>query len=100
MKLLAWGIYWAAAAGLGTARLLLPLFSDRAVGRLLRLAERMVYIATGATEVAASVAEVAEVFESGPPFSASVRKILAGMETDIVASILVNRIKPTPYGAA
>jgi hypothetical protein len=58
----------------------------------------MVYIAAGETNIAASLAEVADVFETGPPFSTSVRKIIANMETDIVGSILVNQIKPSPYG--
>jgi hypothetical protein len=98
MKLFEQGIYWSAAAGIRMTRFLLPLLSDRAVGRLLRLAERMVYIAAGETDLAASIAEGADVFESGPPFSTSVRKILAGMETDIAGSILVNQIKPSPYG--
>ena len=100
MKMPEWLIYRATAAGIRAARLIMPLVSDRAIGRLLRIAEKLVYLLTEDRTRAASLAEVADIFESGPPMTTTVRKIVANMEIDIVANVLKCSSKPSPYGTA
>ena len=76
----------------------IPRVSDRAVGRFLRRVERLVYVVTGDRGQAAAVAEVADIFESGPPYTTRVRKLVAGMEPEIVESALKSLARPSPYG--
>jgi hypothetical protein len=101
MKLSEQAAHRVTAGGIRMVRLIIPRMSDRALARLLRVGERVVYILTGNDELTASIAEVAEIFESGPPLSSTVRKIAASMDTDaeLAASILACLRKPSPYGS-
>jgi hypothetical protein len=98
MKTPEWLIYRATAVGIRAARFILPRVSDRAIGRLLRIAEKLVYALTKDRKQTASLAEIAEIFESGPPITTTVRRIVANMEIDIVANVLKCSSKACPYG--
>ena len=81
-------------------RALLPRVSDQSLARLLRAAERIAYVLTGDRGLKASIGEVALVFELGPPYSATPRKVVASMETDadLALSAIQCLNKPSPYG--
>lgn len=100
MKIIEKALHWATLTGMLISRTLLPLVSDRTLAFLLRRVERILYIFTGDEYLTASVAEVAEIFELGPPYSSTVRKIVASMETDseLAASAIECLRKPSPYG--
>jgi hypothetical protein len=98
MKVPEWLIYRATAVGIRTARFILPRISDRTIGRLLRIAEKLVYLLTKDRKVTASLAEIAEIFESGPPMTSTIRTIVANMEIEIVANVLKCESKSHPYG--
>ncbi len=89
------------AAGILIIRFLLPRLSDKFIARLLRISERLSYAFTANEEGSASIAEVAEIFELGPPYSSTTRKIVASMETDkdLALSTLTCLSRPSPYGA-
>lgn len=78
---------------------LVPRVSDKAIGRFMRRVERLVYIITGDKSVADAVAEVADIFETGPPFTTTVRKIVDGVEPEIIVSAVKKLTRPSPYGA-
>jgi len=99
MKLLDPIIGLLARALLGFLRFIIPRVSDRAVGRFFRWVERLVYVITGDRDLTASVAELADIFETGPPFTVTARKLVAGMEPEIVESALKCLVKPSPYGS-
>jgi hypothetical protein len=46
MKMPGWLIYRATAVGIRAARLIMPMVPDRAIGRLLRIVEKIVYALT------------------------------------------------------
>ena len=89
----------ASRAGFFLLRAMVLYLPDRAMGRFLRAVERLAYAITGSREVRASVAEMADIFESGPPFTTIVRQMFREGEPEIVASGLKSLSKPSPYGA-
>jgi len=78
-------------------RALVGVLSDRSLGRIFRGLERLVYALTG--EAAVAVAEIADIFESGPPHSDRARKIVKNLEPDLIASAVKCLARPSPYGA-
>jgi hypothetical protein len=98
MKMPGWLIYRATSIGIRAARLILPRVSDRAIARLLRIAERLVYLLTGDRKQTASIAEIADIFESGPPVTSTIRTIVKNMEIEIFANVLKCGSKTQPYG--
>ena len=74
--------------------------SDRTMARLLRAVERLAYAVSGDPALKAAVAEMADIFESGPPFTTTVRKLFAPDETKTVVSAIKQLTRPSPYGAA
>jgi hypothetical protein len=98
MKVPGWLIYRATAVGIRAVRLIMPMVPDRAIGRLLRIAEKLVYMLTKDKKQTASLAEIAEIFESGPPVTTTIRTIVANMEIEIVANVLKCGSKMHPYG--
>ena len=79
----------------------IPHVSDRTLARVLRTAERVAYVLTGDRDLQASIGEVAEVFELGPPYSATTRQIAASLEKDagLALSALICLKRPSPYNA-
>jgi hypothetical protein len=98
MKIREWLIYRAAEVGIRSARFILPRVPDRVIGRLLRIAEKLVYELTKDKKHTESLAEIAEIFESGPPVTTTIRTIVANMEIEIVANVLKCGSKACPYG--
>ena len=101
MKLFEQATRRATLAGIRIIRIALPLVSDKSLALLFRSTERVIYVFAGDKELTASIAEVAEIFELGPPYSSTVRKIAASMESDadLAASVLACLRKVSPYGA-
>jgi len=87
-------------AGYPVVRFLVLHQPDWLMGKILRLVERIVYIATGDRAATAPVAEVADIFESGPPFTTTIRKLMRAKEPELVESALRCLSRPSPYGAA
>ena len=73
---------------------------DRALGKIFRAVERLVYAATGSRDIAMPVAEIADIFESGPPFTTTVRKLFKERSTEWGLSSAVCLARKSPYGAA
>ena len=90
----------AAKAGFYVVRWMALHLPDRVMGRVLRLVERVVYAVTASRELAQPVAEVADIFESGPPLTDTVRKLMRGAEVEVIESALKCLARPSPYGAA
>ncbi len=90
----------AARAGLAVFRALVLYLPDRALGKFFRAVERLAYVLTGDPDVTASVAEIAELFETGAPFTTTVRKLLKAAEPELVVSSVQGLTKESPYGAA
>jgi hypothetical protein len=101
MKLVERTARWTTGVGIRILCSVIPRLSDRTLAHVLHTAERLVFLFTGNEDLKASIAEVAEVFESGPPYTAVLRKVLASMETDLglAVSTLACLKKPSPYGA-
>jgi len=74
--------------------------SDRTMAFILRAVERLAYAVTADPGVKAAVDEVADIFESGPPFTTTVRKLFQDDESKTVVSVIKQLTRPSPYGAA
>jgi hypothetical protein len=88
-----------ARAGFTVIKLIFPLLPDWLCAKLMRLVRWEAYVITGNVDVVKAVTEVVEIFESGPPFTATVRKIVAGTEPEMVGSLIVSLTRKSPYGA-
>jgi len=73
--------------------------SDRSLGRLFRFLERLAYAITADKGVKNAVGEVADIFESGPPFTTTVRRMFQQGQAELVASSLRCLRRPSAYGA-
>ena len=91
-------IEFSARAGFYLLRAMVLYLPDKVMGRLMRGVERLAYLVSGSREIRASVAEVADIFESGPPFTTIVRKLFREGEPEIAASALKCLSRPSPYG--
>jgi hypothetical protein len=89
----------AARAGLALLRAMILHLPDKALGRMFRVVERLVYASTGDRELTGPVAEIADVFETGPPFTATLRKMFKDPEPEIAASAVKCLTRKSPYGA-
>ena len=90
----------ATRAGLEVFRALVLYLPDKFLGKLFRAVERLVYVLTGDPDVTASVAEVADIFETGPPFTTTIRKMLKAAEPELIVSSVQGLTRESPYGAA
>lgn len=73
---------------------------DRVLGMAFLGIARLVYAVTGDRQAQVPVMDMADIFLSGPPHTTRVRKFIANIEPDIVASTLRCLFRPSPYGAA
>ncbi len=89
-----------AAIGVWLLKLLIGRLPDLVLARLFRGVERLVYAATGDEAAAGAAAEVADIFESGPPFTVTVRKMAAAADPELIAGIMSCLFAKSPYGAA
>jgi len=99
MKIYEQAADWATGVGIRAATIILPLISDKMLTRLLRFAERLAYAFSANEELAASIAEVADLFESGPRYNVVPRRVIASMRTDskLAVSTLACLRKASPY---
>jgi len=88
-----------ARVGLAIFRAMVLYLPDRVLGKIFRMIERLVYAATGAKDMSAPVGEVADIFETGPPFTVTVRKMMREAEPELLASVVKCLARPSPYGA-
>ena len=72
---------------------------DSVMARFMRLAERLVYAITADRAAAAGVAEIADIFESGPPFTDTVREMFRESEAEFAGSAVRCLLAKSPYGA-
>ncbi len=86
-------------AGFKVFRAMVHHLSDRNLGRLFRGAERLAYAFTGDKEVKMAIGEVADIFETGPPFTTTVRRMFQNGQAELVASSIRCLRRPSPYGA-
>lgn len=61
---------------------------------------RLIYAVTGDPQAATPVADVAAVFEAGPPFTCTFEKIFRNMEPAFIAGAARCLVRRSPYGAA
>ena len=88
-----------AKAGFHLLRVMVLYLPDWAMARFLRAVERLAYAISGNPEIRASVAEMADIFESGPWYTTIVRKMFKEGESEIVGSAIKSLFKSSPYGA-
>lgn len=73
--------------------------SDRTLGRIFRVVERLAYAISADRAVKNAAAEVADIFESGPPFTTTVRRMFEAGQPELLASSIRCLRRPSPYGA-
>ena len=85
-------------------RLLFPVFRswmvhipDWAQSRIFRALAWLAYLITGDKMARQALLDLVDIFKSGPPFSATLRKLIGGSEPEVVASIFKCMRRPGPY---
>lgn len=86
-------------AGFVPVRWFILAMPDAALGKMFRAAERLAYAITGDPGASAPVAEVADIFESGKPYTTTVRKMIREAEADLIASTVRTILSKSPHGA-
>ena len=66
--------------------------------RVFRVIRWLAYLVTGDKMVRRALTDVIAIFEGGPPFSMTLRKLVKGSEPELVANIVRCQRKATPYG--
>ncbi len=72
---------------------------DATLARLFRLLAGVAARLTGEPAAAAPIMDVAEIFEAGPPYSTTLRKLLAHPEPEFVSSAARCMAGRSPHGA-
>jgi hypothetical protein len=75
-------------------------FPDKLTAKIFRFVEWLIFVVTGDKGASMPIAEMAEIFESGPPFTTTARKMFENLETEIAISAVRCLTRPSPYGAA
>jgi hypothetical protein len=89
----------AARGGFTVIRFMVLHLPDRAMAFLARAAVKLGYIVTGDEAMMNAGAEIVDIFESGPPFTPTIRKLMRAAEPEVVVSAVKCQARPSPYGA-
>ncbi|HUT52717.1 MAG TPA: hypothetical protein VM658_04945 [bacterium] len=89
----------AARGGLFLVRAMVLYLPDRVIARIVGLLVWAAWVLTGDGNVRNTGAEIVDIFASGPPFTATVRKLMRAAEPEIVVSAVLCQTRPSPYGS-
>ncbi len=86
-------------AVLVVARALILSLPDPVLGKIFKAVARLAYALTGDAGAETALGEVADIFESGPPFTTTVRKVIRGVDTEFLSGAIIGLTTKSPYGA-
>ena len=84
--------------GFAVIRLMVLYLPDWVMALIARVGVKVAYIITGDENRLQVGAEIVDIFQSGPPFTATIRKLLRAAEPEVVVSAVQCQARPSAYG--